>query len=479
MAFPARAIRPTLTEIAELEALTRSRASSVGLRRRARVILLIRSGLSGTATADRSGYTAVQVSRIRSRFAHGGVTALRERPRPGRPRMTDKLARVAALTLPPPGSLGPRTSRDVGKASGVSDRTVRRVWDERPELRQGSRTGGGEALKKKVIAELLREDLRKLRRSPSAAATKAGLAWSNVLGWARGRWLPRSSNLGVFLRANGIDPTPYAAFFAPLRMVSRIVVVCPVHHRSQKVVPSAFARIKKSAERAGRLLTLGPDGSYEAPCKTCVDVEKMKALACRRGGLQRMIDRADGYSKLLLEQIAEKRYESLRAAAKVARLEPHTLGRWCGTELARATARPMAKAFWPSLDRLGIRRELFKGWVLPMKAVCHHCGRLLSDASWYYQKRTRQSPETFAHRGCLKKARQGYIPSRCIGAGCKTVTWYTPSAYGNLKWTATIGGECVHFCGRCAGKKRMESLHRRFRRGIPVEQLAARRGRVA
>ena len=460
-----------------MEALTRSRSSSAGLRRRARVVLLIRAGLSGVATADRSGYSVVQVSRIRRRFVLGGsVMGLHERPRPGRPRMTDKLARVAALTLIPRNGLGSWTSRGLAKASGVSEHTVRRVWEERPELRQGgSRKDGGETLKKKVLAELLREDLRKLRRSPSAAATKAGLAWSSVLGWERGRWLPRSSNLGVFLRANGIDPTPYAAFFARLRMVSRIVVVCLVHRRSQNVVPSAFARIKKRAERAGRQLTLLPDGSYEVPCKTCVDVEKMKALARRRGGLQRMIDRADGHPKLLLEQIAKKGHESLRAAARVAKVDPHTLGQWCGTESTRRTARPMAKAFWPALDRLGIRRELFNGWVLPMKAVCRHCGRPLSNASWYYQKRTCQSPETFVHRGCRKKARR--ISSRCVG--CKTLTWYTPSAYGNLKWTTTIAGKRVHSCGRCAGKKRMGYLHRRFRGGVPVDHLAARRGRGA
>jgi hypothetical protein len=212
-----------------------------------------------------------------------------------------------------------------------------------------------------------------------------------------------------------------------------------------------------------------------------VNVEKMKAVAHRRGGLQRMIDRADGYPKLLLEQIAEKGHESLRAAAKVAKLEPHTLGRWCGTEFAHRTTRPMAKAFWPAIDRLGIQRELFKGWVLPMKAVCGHCGRLLSNASWYYQKRTRQGPETFVHRGCRKKYHEGHISAKCIGSGCGLVKWYTPSAYKNLKWTGTIAGtgEHVRRCGRCAGKKRMESLHRRFRGGIPVEQLAARPGRVA
>jgi hypothetical protein len=202
-------------------------------------------------------------------------------------------------------------------------------------------------------------------------------------------------------------------------------------------------------------------------------------LARRRGGLQRMIDRADGYPKRFLEQIALKGYESLRAAAKVAKVEPHTLGRWCGTERTHRTARPMAKAFWPAIDLLGIPRKLFSGWVLPTKGVCQHCTRPLSDASWYYQKRTR--PETLAHRGCRKKYHEGYIPARCIGSGCGLVKWYTPSAYKNLKWTATIAGtgEHVRRCGRCYGKKSMEYLHRRFRGGIPVGQLAARRGRVA
>jgi len=203
----------------------------------------------------------------------------------------------------------------------------------------------------------------------------------------------------------------------------------------------------------------------------------MKALARQRGGLQRMINRAGGYPKLLLEQLGLKGYESLREAAKAAKVDPHTVGRWCGREsgLGKKPRPPMAKFFWPALDRLGIRRELFRGWALPMKAVCRHCGRSLSDASWYYQMRTHQSPDTFAHRRCRKKHHEGYVPARCIGAGCGLVKWYTPSAYNNLKWTATIAGEHFRHCGRCAGKKRMESLHRRFRRGIPVDHLAALR----
>src|SRR5712692_2999608 len=117
-----------------------------------------------------------------------------------------------------------------------------------------------------------------------------------------------------------------------------------------------------------------------------------------------------------------------------------------------------------ALDRLGIPGELFKGWVLPMKAACYYCPRPLSSASWYYQKRTLRSPEMFAHRKCRTEHHKGHILARCFE--CPDVKWYTPSAYGNLEWVATVDGKYFRYCRPCAGKRRMELLQPRRVKGV-------------
>ncbi|HAL25876.1 MAG TPA: IS630 family transposase, partial [Chloroflexi bacterium] len=81
------ALSLTLSESdrAELERLQRASAGPAGLARRARAVLLIAAGRSGVEVAERTGYTPVQVSRIRHRFAHEGLGGLADRKRSGRP----------------------------------------------------------------------------------------------------------------------------------------------------------------------------------------------------------------------------------------------------------------------------------------------------------------------------------------------------------------------------------------------------------
>src|ERR671934_1519937 len=76
-----------------------------GLSRRVRAVLLMAQGVSGVEVAERVGYTVVQVSRLRRRFAEEGLPGLHERPRSGRPPTITarQRARVVALTLKPPG----------------------------------------------------------------------------------------------------------------------------------------------------------------------------------------------------------------------------------------------------------------------------------------------------------------------------------------------------------------------------------------
>lgn len=131
MANHVRPIEVSAAERAELERLQRAPSTPAGLSRRARAVLLMSQGLSGVEIAERIGYTVVQVSRIRRRFAEGGVAGLNERPKSGRPPTITarKRAQIVALTLKPPGpGLTHWTTRDLARTAGVSHSTVHRIW---------------------------------------------------------------------------------------------------------------------------------------------------------------------------------------------------------------------------------------------------------------------------------------------------------------------------------------------------------------
>src|SRR5207245_412798 len=86
-----------------LERLYRAPSTPAGLSRRARAVLLMAQGLPGVEVAGRTGYTVVQVSRLRRRFAEHGLSGLHDRPRSGRPPTITarKRAQIVALTLKP------------------------------------------------------------------------------------------------------------------------------------------------------------------------------------------------------------------------------------------------------------------------------------------------------------------------------------------------------------------------------------------
>ncbi len=131
MANRVRPIEVSAADRAELERLQRASSTPAGLSRRARAILLMLQDHSGVEIAERVGYTVVQVSRIRRRFAEGGVAGLTDRPKPGRPPTVTarKRAQIVAMTLKPPGpGLSHWTSRDLARKTGVSHATVHRIW---------------------------------------------------------------------------------------------------------------------------------------------------------------------------------------------------------------------------------------------------------------------------------------------------------------------------------------------------------------
>jgi len=127
-------VRPIVVRAADraaLERLQRAPSTPAGLSRRARAVLLMAQGVSGVEIAERIGYTVVQVSRIRRRYAGSGVAGLHDRPKSGRPPTVSarKRAQIVALTLRPPGrGVTHWTTRDVARTAGVSHSTVHRIW---------------------------------------------------------------------------------------------------------------------------------------------------------------------------------------------------------------------------------------------------------------------------------------------------------------------------------------------------------------
>lgn len=131
MANHLRSIALNDSDRQELERLLRASTTPSGLSRRARAVLLMVAGLPGVEIARRVGYSVVQVSRIRRRFAETGVEGLQDRPRSGRPATISarKRAQVVALTLKRPAAgLTHWTTRDLAKRTGVSHTTVHRLW---------------------------------------------------------------------------------------------------------------------------------------------------------------------------------------------------------------------------------------------------------------------------------------------------------------------------------------------------------------
>ena len=104
MANRVRPIGVSKEERAELGRLRRASAVRAGVSRRANAVLLMVENVPGVEIAERTGYTPVQVSRLRRRFAEQGLDGLHDRPRSGRPRevTAKEIARVVALTLKPP-----------------------------------------------------------------------------------------------------------------------------------------------------------------------------------------------------------------------------------------------------------------------------------------------------------------------------------------------------------------------------------------
>ena len=96
----ARVVTLSVEDRADLEALTRRTTVAVGLVRRARMVLLAADGMRLDQIARTVGADRTIVRTWIDRYRMGGLAALRDRPRSGRPR-----------TIPPRGRAAPGAAR--------------------------------------------------------------------------------------------------------------------------------------------------------------------------------------------------------------------------------------------------------------------------------------------------------------------------------------------------------------------------------
>ena len=125
-------IRVTPEDRHRLEVIVRDRNAAQKHVARAKVILATADGCGTMEVVRRSGLSKPAVWRWQERFMHEGVDSLlRDKTRPpGKPRLPDEaVRRVLDLTLSePPGETTHWTGRMVARASGVSLRSVQRIW---------------------------------------------------------------------------------------------------------------------------------------------------------------------------------------------------------------------------------------------------------------------------------------------------------------------------------------------------------------
>jgi transposase len=124
-----------LGDRARLAALTRSSTAPAGNAQRARIVLLASEGLPNAVIARQVGVSTPTVLAWRTRYDAGGVEALADLPRSGRPPVIDEAAVVVATLNPPPPELGvthwsARLMADhlTRQATRISFAEVARIW---------------------------------------------------------------------------------------------------------------------------------------------------------------------------------------------------------------------------------------------------------------------------------------------------------------------------------------------------------------
>jgi transposase len=116
----------------QLERWVRSSTIPGGLAQRARIVLLAADGVPNVVISERLGVSKPTVTSWRDRYRDGGIAALDDRPRSGRPRTLDHREIVAATLKSPPAKLGVThwSSRLLARHLKIGDATVARAWRE-------------------------------------------------------------------------------------------------------------------------------------------------------------------------------------------------------------------------------------------------------------------------------------------------------------------------------------------------------------
>ena len=117
-------------DLPTLEAWTRSPSVSAGAALRARIVLACAAGEGTSQVARHLGISRPTVIAWRERYRAGGLAALADAPRSGRPRTVDEAAILARTLEPPPAWLGVThwSSRLLAAELRVGDATVARCW---------------------------------------------------------------------------------------------------------------------------------------------------------------------------------------------------------------------------------------------------------------------------------------------------------------------------------------------------------------
>ena len=115
---------------AELESWLRAPTMPAGLVQRARIVLLAGDGHGTGEIVTRTGASKPTVIQWKRRYAEGGLAALDDRPRSGRPKQLDDVAIVLATLEAPPQHLGVThwSSRLLARELGISNVAVAKVW---------------------------------------------------------------------------------------------------------------------------------------------------------------------------------------------------------------------------------------------------------------------------------------------------------------------------------------------------------------
>ena len=115
----------------QLQAWSRRAKTAQALAMRSRIVLLAADGLSNTEIARRQGCSLPTAGKWRQRFLDGGLDGLLDEPRPGTPRkLSDRqVEQVLRRTLESqPEAATHWSTRDMAKATGLSQSTISRIW---------------------------------------------------------------------------------------------------------------------------------------------------------------------------------------------------------------------------------------------------------------------------------------------------------------------------------------------------------------